>query len=197
MPLDYFILYICFLKRLRTQGCSQMSLTLSMEKSLKMDFALFRSFAFFKISQDFFSLTRFLNSRIINCTVQTFAQVYRTRRIPGVPRGQPSIDTTENLLDVTLLILWLCTDYSERIQCQRKVKRHPYSACFWLNHLTLISDVSEERIGKGQFQDKTTTFCRQNRFNVSTTIKIDSTFLQNRFIIVSTTISKTKSSFIN
>ena len=47
---------------------------------------------------------------------------------------------TENLLDVTLLILWLCTDCSKRIQ--RKIKRHPYSACFWLNHLTLILDVS-------------------------------------------------------
>ena len=60
------------------------------------------------------------------------------------------IDRTEDLLDVILLILWLCTDCSERIQ--RKVKRHPCSACSSLNHLTLISDVSEALILASSFE---------------------------------------------
>ena len=49
-----------------------------------------------------------------------------------LPRGQPSISTTEKLIDVTLS--WLC---SERIQT--KVKRHPYFACFLVLFITWLS----------------------------------------------------------
>ena len=45
---------------------------------------------------------------------------------------------------------------SERIQ--EKVKRHPYFCCFWLNHLSLISDMSEAQILTSSF-DWTIAIC--------------------------------------
>ena len=45
---------------------------------------------------------------------------------------------------------------SERIQ--RNVKRHPCLACFWLNHLSLISDMPEAQILTSSF-DWTIAIC--------------------------------------
>ena len=79
---------------------------------------------------------------------------------------------TENLIGVTLL--WLC---SERIQ--RKVQRHPYFACFWLNHLTLISVMPEAWILASSF-DWTIAVCSMKELLQCSVLKSFNTLIATK-----------------